>query len=508
MKTLLSILFFLTLQPLQGKETPVIYLQPNTTQLFSELYERYGILNHPRRTFFESALYLDQSIPPHNVPFQPSNEAIFNRASEILMQFHKKVGDLELYVDPMQAQTAFYIGAGSKHLIVALVYGIVMSEPDKKFVFVEEAPYYSGHPNAVKGIFKYPNARFLTFHDPSEIKLEPGEMLVEFVTSPNNPDGKFRKPVTDAQIVIADFVFASSAFGDGTGYVEKNSAWIKEARAQGKHLFSFNSASKQFGKTGTRIGYLWYPMYDSYAASIFDHFFDFIAGSTVGAGSEGLADFLDLIQAFLNLPDNGNSLRKDAHQSLTQRHRLIERELLHRYPGSSVVSIPGSPTLFAKIKDPRIPQKRAADVLLDDLAVSVNNGEPMGENDEYIRLNLSGYSQSLATFLNRLNPEKKYAKEDVFFASQNICPKVSINSFYIAKPGDCLIEADAQNGPIDVILPPFIDFLDLKPIAVIKTDSSSNSVAIKTENFTRILAKPQEKISVQWSGDHFSVKED
>ena len=139
----------------------------------------------------------------------------------------------------------------------------------KNFSFVEQAPFYLGHPNAVTGIFNYPNARFLAFHDPSEIAASPGEVLVEFVTSPNNPDGKFRKPLTQAQIIIADFVFASSAFGDdGKGYVDKNIAWIKEARSQVERVFSFNSASKQFGKTGARCGYIWYPIYDPYAALI------------------------------------------------------------------------------------------------------------------------------------------------------------------------------------------------------------------------------------------------
>ncbi len=137
-------------------------------------------------------------------------------------------------MDPKKPKPFFYTASGSKHLIVALVYAIAMAEPNKKFVFVEQAPYYSGHPSAVSGIFNYPNARFQLFHDPAEIKLEPGEVLVEFVTSPNNPDGKFRKPLTNANIIIADFVFASSAFGDnGSGYISQNIEWIRQARAQG-----------------------------------------------------------------------------------------------------------------------------------------------------------------------------------------------------------------------------------------------------------------------------------
>lgn len=414
---LLAYTFVNAVEERTEEKRPIVYLQPNITQIFTELYQAYGLLNLPARTFFDEAIYLDQSTPETILPLQPSNQVVFDHASKVLSEFHGRVHDLELYVDPTKPKPFFYTANGSKHLIVALVYGIIMSKPNKKFLFVEQIPYYSGHPGAVS-IFKYPNARFLGFHDPSEVKPEPGEVLVEFVTSPNNPDGKFRKPQTNAQIILADFVFASSAFGsDGTGYLDKNIEWIRQARAQGKHVFSFNSASKQFGKTGARCGYIWYPMDDSYAKLIFSKFFGFIESSTVAAGTMGLAEFLDLIKAFLDLPDNGKSLRDDCRKSLSKRHVLVEKEILLRYPGSTVISIPGSPTFFSKIKDPRIPNKKASDVIMDDVATAVNHGEPMGENNEFIRLNLSGSSSNLVTFLNRLAGQKKYGIQDVLFIS-------------------------------------------------------------------------------------------
>jgi aspartate/methionine/tyrosine aminotransferase len=400
------------------KQETLIYFQPNTTPLFNELYEHYGLRNPPAITVFDDSIYLDQSTPLTILPMQPSNIDVFDHADEVLSAFHKNVGDYELYVDPLKPTPFFYTASGSKHLIVALVYAIVMSEPNKKFLFVEQAPFYSGHPNAISGIFQYPNARFLPFHDPAEIKLEPGEELVEFVTSPNNPDGKFRKPLTEARIILADFVFASSAFGsDGTGYRKDNIAWIQEARAAGKHVFSFNSASKQFGKTGARCGYIWYPLYDPYAKSIFNKFFGFISASTVAGGTVGLASFLDLIKAFLDAPEKGESLRHDAKISLFQRHTLVEKEFLKHYPGSLILSIPTSPTFFVKLQDKRIPNKKASEVLLEDFNISVNSGDTMGETSAFIRLNLCGQSQLLADFLNRLAGTKKYTVKDVLISS-------------------------------------------------------------------------------------------
>lgn len=494
----------------ETKEKNVVYFQPNTTQLFTELYQAYGLLNPPAQTFFENALYLDQSIPPTPIPLQPSNQVIFDHASVTLSEFHKRVGDLELYIDPSKPKPFFYTAVGSKQLIVALVYAIATSEPNKKFVFAEQAPYYSGHPNAVSGIFNYPNARFLAFHDPSEIVLDPEETLVEIVTSPNNPDGKFRKPQTNAQIIIADLVFASSAFGDGTGYLEKNIDWIREARKTGKHVFSFNSASKQFGKTGARCGYIWYPLYDAYAALIFKKFFGFISSSTIASGTTGLADFLNLIKAFLNMPDTAKALREDGYKSLIKRHELVKKELLSRYPNSRIVSMPGSPTLFAQIKDPRIPTKKASDVMFEDLRIVANSGEPMGENNEFIRLNLSGYSQLLVELLNRLNGQEKYTVQDVLHISENRChrslvsAKGSSNTFYVVNPGDCIIEADASNGPIEIMLPPFIAYLQSQVISLKKVDSSDHSVTVKAENFTITLKKLNEVVKVQWTQPDWS----
>ena len=428
LQTLIATVLCLTTHPLvadvAGKteeKLPIVYLQPNITTLFTELYQAYGLLNPPAKTFFDDAVYLDQSTPNTILPMQPSNQVIFDHTSQVLSEFHGRVHDLELYIDPSKPKPFFYTASGSKQLLVALVYAMVMAEPDKKFLFVEEAPYYSGHPNAVSGIFKYPNARFLAFHEPSEVKPEPGEVVVEFVTSPNNPDGKFRKPLTNAQIIIADFVFASSAFGsDGTGYLDKNIEWIRQARLQGKHIFSFNSASKQFGKTGARCGYIWYPLDDPYAALIFSKFFGFISSSTVAAGTVGLAEFLNLIKAFLALPDSAKALREDCRKTLFKRHELVEKELLFRYPGSTIVSIPGSPTFFAKIKDPRIPGKKASEVIFEQFAVAVNNGTPMGETDEYIRLNLSGSSSELVIFLNRLAGQGQYKIQDVLTISKTL----------------------------------------------------------------------------------------
>lgn len=158
-------------------------------------------------------------------------------------------------------------------------------------------------------------------------------------------------------------------------------------------------------------------MHDNYAKSIFKNFFGFISSSTVAGGTIGLANFLDLIQVFLGMPDAGKTLRQDAKKSLIERHTLVAKEFSNRYPGSTILSVPGSPTFFAKVLDKRIPNKKASDILLEDLNISVNSGDTMGETNEFIRLNLCGYSESLKELLNRLARQKKYTTKEVFFSS-------------------------------------------------------------------------------------------
>lgn len=491
---------------------PIIFLRPNTTQLFTELYQNYGLIDNPAVNVFEDAFYLDQTGQPPILPLQLSNQTIYSHAERVLRSFHENQKNLELFLASKEKNSFFYTTNGSIQIIFALVHAIAMSEPDKKFLFVEKIPYYSGHENSVGKLLPYPNARFQGFRSLEEITLQPEEVLVEFVTSPNNPDGKFRKPFTEASILIADFVFASPVFGsDGTGYLSENLEWVKKARSDGKHLFSFNSASKQFGKTGCRCGYLWYPMSDPYAKMIFKEFFHYISSTTVAGSSVGLSEFLDLISAFLTLPDTGEKLREDGRKTLAMRHNVVEKELLARYPGSTVTSIAGSPTLFAQINDSRLPQISAATIILQDTNTSINPGTIAGDDKSFVRLNLSGYTEELLLFTNRLAGSNKYSKKDLFFTSKDSCHQKTLFSeegreiAYVAKPGDCHIHANASKGPIQITLPPFINYRNIT-LTIKKVDESDHPVTILYNDTKSTLNKQDQALEVEWNPYLFQME--
>ena len=101
--------------PRTGDSTfsPTIYLRLNTTEIFTELYARYGFLNPRKRNIFDAALYLNQTSVPIPFPLQPEVQAILNRADCVLSAFHTRSKNLELYKDPMATKSFFYVANGS-----------------------------------------------------------------------------------------------------------------------------------------------------------------------------------------------------------------------------------------------------------------------------------------------------------------------------------------------------------------------------------------------------------
>lgn len=484
---------------------PLIYLRPNEAPLFTELYQRYGLLNPPAMHVYDSAVYIGQ--PGEESLLIPSSDAFFNDVDKTLRDYHAHVKNQELFIDPKETNYMFSPSNGSLQTIFALVYGIVTSEPDKHFLFVEKIPFYSFHEHAVS-FRPYPNARFVGFQDPKDIQLNPNETLVEFVTSPNNPDGTFREPYTNAQIIIADFVFSSPSYGKGgTGYVQENVAWLAKARAAGKHVFAFNSVSKALGKPGYRLGYMWFPMSDTYAASIFKNYFAYIWKLTVGGSTTGVADALNLMTALAAMPDAGQALRDDAFHTIAKRHQIVQAEILKRYPGSNVVSVEGSPTLFVKINSEETKKMPAEQMIFKTFNVAVDNGNSMGATDDFVRINLCGYSGDLAEFLNRLSGENKYKAEDLIVSTASHCTHSTIHGKekpqYVISTDDCDIEVDASDADVQINLPKMINFQKSNLITIKRTDNSTHTVTVQSADFTETIKDKNTQLITQWTQPFF-----
>lgn len=474
---------------------PVVDLTTNVSQIFTELYKVYNILENPAKNVFEDSLYLEGK----------QSATIKQRMNDSLIEYHKEEGTIDLYINPKESidSQVFIAGNGSTQLYKGLVYAIVTSHPDKEFLFVQKIPYFSGHRDAVDKVFNYPNAKYKGYHNPNEIIKTPGLIIVEFVTSPNNPNGEFRKPETNPDIILGDFVFTSNSFGlEGNGYISQNLEWLEEYRAKGTLILSYNSASKQFGHTGDRLGYMWFPLYNDFGASIFMQLNNFLA-ITVGANLYGSSNFLNLLAP---LNKEGFYIRRNANLSLKRRSCIIGRALKKKYPGSIIENVAGSPTMFIKIKDSRInlPDVTAVDVIFEDTKVLTVKGSLYGADNNFVRVNIMAFSEDLNIFVNRLLSDNKYCPDDFIVKPKQIKKIINIcQEKYVVNPNDRYLEVDASNNNINIILPKFLGYEPKLKLHVKRLDCSCHKVKIKSELFNLRLKDSKSShcdcITLVWS---------
>lgn len=470
-------------------DNDTLVLTVNTGELFTEMYKAHNILNNPQINVSEPANYTTLHIAAF--PTDPFQYTL--RASRILREYFKKNGSLELYLDPKIRieDYVFFPALGSTPIINALIYAIANFYSDQQFLVVEQIPFFSGHAASVTN-FKYPNVTFQPYRNPDEVKPLPGQKVIEFVTSPNNPNGDCRKPnpLINADIILADFAFAVPAYGRfGDGCKENNLEWIREARDAGKLVYSFGTASKQFGKTGERVGYIWLDFTNQgversgiKTTDIFPFFANFIAAGGFFSSQAGYL-FLDTISALTTNRKANRSIFRDLNATINERQRLLEVELKDRYGDLNVelVSVPGSPTAFFKFSNIPFP----ANQIFQDTNTYVSNGLAYGEDSSFVRINLTGPSFDMATFLNRLaNKPHKYSPEEVFFSSAHKCECRIIThnqSPYDLTPGNCQLNVDTSDGDVIIRLVDFTSFTQYFPININKISKDCNKVFIQSE---------------------------
>lgn len=462
-------------------------LSTNVAQLLTELYRAHGILDTPPSVAIENSLYAEGEQAVSGI----------EAASELFRAYHADEGTLELFQNPAVPADLqpLQMGTGSTQLFNALLYAMAETYPEQTFRVIQKIPYFGSHRKAAT-LFAYPNLTYEGFHTPADVPpRQPGERFVEFVTSPNNPDGERREPTweMDPDIIIGDFVFASSMFGPGgTGYVEENKAWLRRARGgTAKTVFTFNSASKQFGFTGDRVGYMWYPMYDTFALGMFDKVARFLS-TTVGVGLRGVQNFMHLLPLITG--SRGRRVRRQANRILVARNHTVASAIALRYPGSVNVGLAGAATLFMTISDGRIsPTLTAADVIKQDTNVTVIKGSEFGGNDAQVRVNLMATRFDIDAFIRRLTDRATPSPVPLHPRCQTI--RVCANVFY-ATPGLGTIEA--ARGCQIIVLPPFLGYEGPLRISIRNVDSC-RPVRVRTKGEKKDLCVPHgESVQVVW----------
>lgn len=500
-----------------------IYLSFDDVQLFTEFYTQYGLLVNPELNVMEDALYTVQfktPLEPLDL-FQQSTKNYLEQTKTILENYFQQQGSLDLYKDPKLTDTFFQTGNGSTHIYNALFYSFNQKglAAGKTYVFAAKIPYFAGFPGvfgtvngAPGGFFPFNNIRFQGYSNPADVttNLQPNEILIELITSPNNPTGVCQAPdpAFDGirQAIVADFVYSSTCYGPiGTGgCVASNLAWLATYRDQ-VPVYSYNTSSKPFGRSGDRCGFIWNDPADLVTNL---NIFLWLAITSQGNSISGANHLLNLVQELLKRPDQADALHNDFFNTIAKRHQLCATELQARYPGTTISSIPGSPCLFASLPAALIGTTPAFQFIFNDVNTGTQDGALFGEPsnpDTFFRVSLSGASEIFAEFLNRLAGFDKYTVNDVFMSSAHECPCVTVDAekccgnAYVVVPGNCKVLVNASHGSVKITLPPFTNYISSQVITIKRIDNSKHKVTVTSDAFSTKLDDNKGCIKVQWT---------
>lgn len=259
----------------------------------------------------------------------------------------------------INSDTKIVTGLGSTQVMLGLIYGVAscMNRPR----FTEQIPSYNIHRNLVG----------LIGQEWVDIKHGSKQPNVEFVTSPNNPDGNTRMPVTGAPIIFWDAVYAWPWYGFN---LMKLLAQMK--KACGSRLcipiFSF---SKSLGLAGERVGYaLIPPSVQKAHPDLIDAYTYYINTSTLGTCRPG--------EGICRVIGTGYKEFPEIIEKLEERYDNISDKLRVLIKGIEVHSPRGFAYLWVRLP--------GADLYGRLLSLGIRGlpGSDFNMSNEYTRLNL------------------------------------------------------------------------------------------------------------------------
>jgi len=267
-----------------------------------------------------------------------------------IRQFHSHHGHT------INANTKIVTGLGSTQVILGLIYAFASCVDGLKFS--EQAPCHSIHRNLVKLL--------------GQQWMSPTQgTVVEFVTSPNNPDGSIRTPVTNAPIVLWDAVYAWPWYGFT---LMKLLSHMKKAcnKRLCVPIFSF---SKSLGLSGQRVGYaLIPPSVQKAYPNLLDSYTYYINTSTLGTCRTGEGVCRVIAFNYKEFPL--------ITERLEHRFDLVSEKLKRLINGIEILSPRGFAYLWVRCMGVDLHVK------LLSLGIRGISGSEFGVSSEYTRLNL------------------------------------------------------------------------------------------------------------------------
>lgn len=205
--------------------------------------------------------------------------------------------------------------------------------------------------------------------------------LLEFVATPNNPDGKILKPVTGAAYTIHDRVNHWSLF------LNEDDSAVKEDTLEDDWISIF-SLSKILSFSGSRVGYAFVK--DPLIAHFMKYY---IIITTHGLGSDSQHRCLVALRYLLDSPNKVFEYSDWIRSELKARWNILKETVL-----STSLELLNSQGPNAWVKTPG----NAFDYLMKKYHIEATYGDEYGATSDHARLNLLAKPNEFDEFIWRL----------------------------------------------------------------------------------------------------------
>lgn len=271
----------------------------------------------------------------------------------VIRSFHSHHGHA------INGEAKIVTGLGSTQVFLGLIYAfaVCMNRPK----YFEQVPYCPLHKNLVSLLGQ-------------EWAVSKGQIIepqIEFVTSPNNPDGSIRSPVTSAPVILWDASYAWPWYGFT---LMKLLSKMKKSCVKRLCIPVF-SFSKSLGLAGERVGYaLIPPSVQKAYPKLLDAYAYYISTSTLGTCRPGEGVCRVIASGYREFPV--------ITERLEQRYDVISEKLKNLLRGIEILSPRGFPYLWVKYTGINLHVK------LLSLGIRGSPGIEFGMTEEYARLSL------------------------------------------------------------------------------------------------------------------------
>ncbi|TQD75146.1 hypothetical protein C1H46_039330 [Malus baccata] len=315
----------------------------------------------------------------------PDNSFISTQLEASIHKLHAVVGNA------VTEGKYFVFGAGSTQLLNAAVYALAPENSSSPASVVASIPYYKLYETQTE-LFRSLDYRFEG--DVSSLKnISDADHVIEFVTSPNNPDGKLNKAVLHGP----NF----SAIYDRVYYWPHFTA-IPTSADYDIMIFTL---SKLTGHAGSRFG--WAVIKNE---SVYQRMAEYMSTSSMGVSRDAQLRALKLIDVVLEtggreIFEFGSNTMKDRWEKLTNTLSVSNRFSLQKIA-------PQYCTYFQKIRGPSpayawVKCEREEDEdcykVLEEAKVYGRSGSDFAAETRYVRLSLIRSQDDFDVLIQRLS---------------------------------------------------------------------------------------------------------